>query len=89
MRYAAFLLSVALVPVFAQNSRSLVSERFTGRYHCGGAWRDFEFFASPVMGLLGVVDPALDAATPYFWRVQACNNSNECSAWAVRSFRAP
>ena len=57
MRYAAFLLSVALVPVFAQNNQSLVSERFTGRYHCGGAWRDFEFFASPVMGLLGVVDP--------------------------------
>ncbi len=56
MRYA-FLLSVALVPVFAQNNKSLVSERFTGRYHCGGAWRDFEFFASPVMGLLGVVDP--------------------------------
>src|SRR5258708_2002454 len=57
MRYAAFLLSVALVPAFAQNNQSLVSERFTGRYHCGGAWRDFEFFASPVMGLLGVVDP--------------------------------
>ena len=57
MRYAAFLLSVALVPAFAQNNKSLVSERFTGRYHCGGAWRNFDFFASPVMGLLGVVDP--------------------------------
>ena len=57
MRYSAFLLSVALVPVFAQNHPSLVSQRFTGRYHCGGAWRDFEFFASPVVGLLGVVDP--------------------------------
>ena len=57
MRCAAFLLLVALAPVFAQNNASLVSQRFTGRYHCGGAWRDFEFFASPVMGLLGVVDP--------------------------------
>jgi hypothetical protein len=57
MRYAAFLLSVALVPVFAQNNRSLVSERFNGRYHCGGAWRNFEVFATPGMGLLGVVDP--------------------------------
>lgn len=57
MRYAAFLFSVALGPVFAQNNQSLVSERFTGRYHCGGAWRDFDFFASPVMGLLGVMDP--------------------------------
>jgi hypothetical protein len=57
MRYAALLLSVALLPAFAQSNRSLVSERFTGRYHCGGAWRDFEFFASPVVGLLGVVDP--------------------------------
>src|SRR6185312_1301996 len=57
MRYAALLLFVALLPACAQNNRSLVSERFTGRYHCGGVWRDFEFFASPVMGLLGVVDP--------------------------------
>ena len=57
MRYAALLLSVALLPAFAQNNRNLVSERFTGRYHCGGAWRDFAFFASPVMGLLGVADP--------------------------------
>jgi hypothetical protein len=57
MRFAAFLLSVTLVPAFAQNHRSLFSERFTGRYHCGGAWRDFEFFASPGVGLLGVVDP--------------------------------
>ncbi len=57
MRLAAFLLTVALMPAFAQNDRSLVSQRFTGRYHCGGAWREFEFFASPVMGLLGVEDP--------------------------------
>lgn len=57
MRYAALLLSVALLPVFAQNNRSLVSERFIGRYHCGGAWRDFNFSASPGMGLLGVEDP--------------------------------
>jgi hypothetical protein len=57
MRYAALLLSVALLPAFAQNNRSLVSERFNGRYHCGGAWRNFEFSATPVMGLLGVEDP--------------------------------
>jgi hypothetical protein len=57
MRYAAFLLSVALAPVFAQNNQNLTSQRFTGRYHCAGNWREFEFFASPVMGLLGVVDP--------------------------------
>jgi hypothetical protein len=57
MRYAAFVLSVALAPVFAQNNQSLTSQRFTGRYHCGADWREFEFFASPVMGLLGVVDP--------------------------------
>src|SRR5580693_485497 len=57
MRYAAFLLSIALLPAFGQNDRTLVSERFNGRYRCGGAWRDFAFFASPVMGPLGVVDP--------------------------------
>jgi hypothetical protein len=57
MRYTAFLLLVVLAPAFAQSNRSLVSERFTGRYHCGGTWRDFEFFATPVMGLLGVEDP--------------------------------
>lgn len=55
MRFVALLLSVALVPAFGQ--KSLITERFTGRYHCGGVWRDFEFFASPVMGLLGVADP--------------------------------
>src|SRR5580704_13377704 len=57
MRYAAFLLSIALLPAFGQNDRSLISERFNGRYRCGGAWRNFEFFATPVMGLLGVADP--------------------------------
>ena len=53
-----------LAPVFALNGRaqtqkSLITERFTGRYHCGGAWRDFDFFASPVMGLLGVINAYL------------------------------
>jgi hypothetical protein len=57
MRYAAFLLPLALAPVFAQNNQSLVTQRFTGRYRCGGNWREFEFFASPGVGLLGVVDP--------------------------------
>lgn len=57
MRYAALFMSLALLPAFAQNSHSLVSERVAGRYHCGGAWRDFQFVVSPVMGLLGVVDP--------------------------------
>ena len=57
MRLAAFLLPVALAPVFAQSSASLVGKRFTGRYHCGVGWRDFEFATFPAMGLLGVVDP--------------------------------
>lgn len=56
-RYAGFLLSLTvLLPASAQESHF-----FTGRYHCGGLWRDFEFRVMPVMGLLGVVDPDLAA----------------------------
>lgn len=57
MRYAVLLLSIGLAPAVAQNQPNLTSQRFTGRYHCGGAWRNFDFFASPGMGLLGVPDP--------------------------------
>jgi len=53
MRSSGLLLSLAfLLPASAQNSHF-----FTGRYHCGGLWRDFEFRVTPAMGLLGVVDP--------------------------------
>jgi hypothetical protein len=45
-----------LLPASAQN-RGFVSELFTGRYHCGGQWREFQFKVFPVMGLLGVEDP--------------------------------
>jgi hypothetical protein len=35
-----------------------------------------------------IVDPALDPNTKYYWRVQACNIIDECSAWSlVRTFR--
>jgi large repetitive protein len=35
-----------------------------------------------------LVDPALDPNKKYYWHVQACNSSDECSAWAkVRFFR--
>jgi hypothetical protein len=35
-----------------------------------------------------IVDPALTSNTKYYWHVQACNTSNECSAWSeIRYFR--
>ncbi|HEY4089571.1 MAG TPA: hypothetical protein VGM43_26775 [Bryobacteraceae bacterium] len=57
MRCAVLLFTAALLPAFAQNNRTITSQRFTGRYRCSGIWRDFDFAAFPVMGLLGVEDP--------------------------------
>ena len=53
MRHAGFLLCLALLPPASAQE----SHFFTGRYRCGGLWRDFEFRVTPVMGILGVVDP--------------------------------
>jgi phosphodiesterase/alkaline phosphatase D-like protein len=37
-----------------------------------------------------VVGPALEPNTRYYWHIQACNTSNECSAWStIRTFRTP
>jgi hypothetical protein len=37
---------------------------------------------------LWVVDPALTPLTKYYWHVQACNTSDECSAWSTtRNFK--
>ena len=61
MRHAGFLLCLAfLPPASAQESHF-----FTGRYRCGGLWRDFEFRVTPVMGLLGVVDPGEGVAASF------------------------
>ncbi|HEX3747877.1 MAG TPA: hypothetical protein VHW09_28275 [Bryobacteraceae bacterium] len=52
----AIALLAGLCPLHAQSHRFL-SEWYTGRYRCGGPWREFQFRASPGMGLLGVEDP--------------------------------
>jgi len=56
--------SIALCLVFFLASPALAQDRgyrvfgtLNGRFHCGGQWNDFQFSMSPVVGLLGVVDP--------------------------------
>src|SRR5438093_10423249 len=46
---ALCLISFSVISASAQD--------FSGRYHCGGQWTDFQLRMKPVTGLLGVVDP--------------------------------
>ena len=49
---AAIVVCLAFVPVISASAQD-----FSGRYHCGGQWTDFQLRMKPVTGLLGVVDP--------------------------------
>ena len=48
---------VVVVSASAQDHSSRMFEPFTGRYHCGGRWIDFQFKISPVTGPLGMEEP--------------------------------
>lgn len=75
-----FALCLCTAPVFpswgsasAQENHSFrIFETFTGRFHCGGEWRDFQMHLNAVAGPLGVVEddePELTGAiTFYFYR---------------------
>jgi len=57
--FAVFVLSLGLLlPAYAQNHSDRPLEPFTGRYHCGGRWTDFQFKMVPVSGPLGLDDPS-------------------------------
>jgi len=58
IRLARFALYLALVlPAAAQDHSSRIFEQFTGRYHCGGRWTEFDFKMVPVTGPLGLDEP--------------------------------
>jgi hypothetical protein len=48
---------VVAVSASAQDHSNRMFEPFTGRYHCGGRWTDFQFKISPVTGPLGMEEP--------------------------------
>ncbi len=59
IRYVQFVLSIAfLLPASAQEHTDRIFDQFTGRYHCGGRWTEFQFKIVPVTGPLGMDDPA-------------------------------
>src|SRR5713101_7206972 len=73
------LFLVPVMPASAQDHSYRIFNTFTGRFHCGGQWRDFQLHMAPVSGPLGIVDD--DAAltgsiTFYFYRA---------AAWTSRS----
>jgi hypothetical protein len=57
-RYLLFALSFAfLLPAWAQDRSTRIFEPFTGRYHCGGRWTEFQFKIIAVTGPLGMEEP--------------------------------
>lgn len=70
--YARFILPLGLLlPAVAQDRPNHVFDPFTGRYHCGGRWTEFQFKMVPVSGPLGLDDPGggvTGAITFYFHR---------------------
>jgi hypothetical protein len=70
--YARFVLSIALLlTASAQGHADGIFDTFTGRYHCGGRWTDFQFKISPLTGPLGMEEPGggvIGGITFYFHR---------------------
>jgi hypothetical protein len=48
---------VVALSASAQDHSSRMFEPFTGRYHCGGRWTEFQFKIAPVTGPLGMEEP--------------------------------
>jgi hypothetical protein len=46
-----------LLPASAQDHSSRIFEPYTGRYHCGGRWIEFQLKIVPVTGPLGMEEP--------------------------------
>jgi len=57
-RYILLVLPIAfLMPASAQDHSTRIFEPFTGRYHCGGRWVEFQFKIMAVTGPLGMEEP--------------------------------
>ena len=55
VRYGLVVLSFTfLLPASAQDRSNRIFDQFTGRYHCGGRWTEFQFKIVPVTGPLGI-----------------------------------
>ena len=66
-----FLLLLPLLSASAQDRSFRIFGGQSGRYHCGGAWTDFQLQISPVSGPLGIVDEDAGVSavlTFYFYR---------------------
>ena len=64
----AFVLAVS---ASAQEHSARIFDPFTGRYHCGGRWTEFQFKIVPVTGPLGMDEPGggvTGSITFYFHR---------------------
>jgi hypothetical protein len=58
IRYGLFVLSFAfLQAAAAQDHSNRIFDPFTGRYHCGGRWTEFQIKMTPVTGPLGMDEP--------------------------------
>ena len=58
VRYGLVVLSFTfLLPASAQDRSNRIFDQFTGRYHCGGRWTEFQFKIVPVTGPLGLDEP--------------------------------
>src|SRR5712692_196904 len=65
------LFLVPVMPASAQDHSYRIFNTFTGRFHCGGQWRDFQLHMAPVSGPLGIVDDENEltaSITFYFYR---------------------
>jgi hypothetical protein len=71
--FAFCLVCAPLFPTFAQENHSnRIFETFTGRFHCGGEWRNFQMRFNAVAGPLGIVEDGEPQMTGiitfYFYR---------------------
>jgi hypothetical protein len=56
--WARFILFLAfLLPAVAQDHSDRIFDQFTGRYHCGARWIEFQLKIIPVTGPLGMDEP--------------------------------